>query len=137
LICPRGHDCQISWDNFRTNGVRCGTCNESKGERRVAALLTRAKVFYKRGYSLQKGKSPLRLDFYISTLNLGIEFDGEQHFEPVRFRGIDIERARRIFKKIKKRDRAKNNLCKKLGINLFRIKYTDNIEQVLGKWVKV
>jgi hypothetical protein len=55
-----------------------------------------------------------------------IEFDGKQHFEPIkRFGGEDA------FIKTKINDNIKDDFCLLEGIRLIRIKYTDNIEMLL------
>lgn len=74
-----------------------------------------------------KLKGKLRFDFYISKLNLIIEFDGKQHFEPVRFRGISEELALEKFHHTKKTDEIKNQYCIDNNINIIRISYFDNI----------
>ena len=71
-----------------------------------------------------------RFDFYIRKLNLIIEYDGQQHFEPVeKFGGQDA------FKRTQYRDDIKNKYCLENGINLIRIPYWDykNIEKILDE----
>lgn len=53
-------------------------------------------------------------------MNLCIEFDGRQHFEPVDwFGGIDT------FNTIQQNDAIKTNYCKENNINLLRLTYKD------------
>lgn len=59
-----------------------------------------------------------RIDIGIPSLNIGIEYNGKQHYEPVDFFG-GIEG----FKKNLARDKTKRALCKKNGIKLLEIKY--------------
>lgn len=72
-------------------------------------------------------------DFYIKDLNLIIEYDGEHHFQPVRFGGMSEEKAIENFIKTKENDEIKNQYCKDNGIDLLRIPYTekDNIESII------
>ena len=56
-----------------------------------------------------------------------IEFDGEQHFIPIDYFG-GIEN----FKKIKIRDKIKNEYCKNNSIHLIRIRYDENVEDLLN-----
>ena len=66
-------------------------------------------------------------DFYVPSINLLIEFDGKQHYEPLSFFG-GIE----AFEKLKTNDKIKNDYCEDNYINLIRIKYDeDNIESIL------
>ena len=73
-------------------------------------------------------KNDLRPDFYLPSYNLVIEFDGIQHFEPVEHFG-----GEKNFQITQKRDRDKNEYCKKNNINILRIPYWefDNIENII------
>ena len=123
--CPKGHKWGARYNDFQ-QGYRCPTCNESKGERRIVEALDRMKLYYVREYKLNDTR--LRLDFFIPSLNLGIEYDGEHHFRPVQFGGMSPEKAQKEFLKIQKRDARKNKLCKGRDIKLIRIKYDENID---------
>lgn len=78
-------------------------------------------------------KKKLYFDFYLSEFNTCIEYDGIQHFQPVeRFggqHGYEIQT---------KKDKIKNNFCKKNNIELIRIKYTecDIIGDILSDYLK-
>jgi very-short-patch-repair endonuclease len=52
------------------------------------------------------------LDIYIPSIKLAIEYDGEQHFKPVCFGGIDIKKAQANLIQTKRLDRRKNNCIK-------------------------
>lgn len=85
-----------------------------------------------------KYKKNLYLDFYIESLNIAIEYQGRQHYEPVRFGGVSNKRANKSFNINKKRDSIKRKLLKKHGIKLIEIKYTEqiteeNIKRILTK----
>lgn len=76
----------------------------------------------------------LRLDIFVPSLNLAIEYHGQQHFQPVeRFGGAEA------FQRGVLRDKMKRNLCKKNGIQLIHFKYSDLISEenvrrkILGK----
>ncbi len=64
-------------------------------------------------------------DFYVESMNLVIEVDGQGHYYPVRFNGISEEIAIENFKKTRERDIEKNKFCKKHKINIIRISYLD------------
>ena len=59
---------------------------------------------------------------------MAIEYDGKQHFEPIKHYGGDI-----AFAELKKRDEIKNEYCKANNITLLRIPYWeyDNISKIL------
>lgn len=84
------------------------------------------------------------IDFIVSKNNnviCGIEYDGEQHFKPVRFGGVSEEEARVRFGEQLERDHRKNKIMrdnKNIVPHFIRIKYTirlteDNIKKILIK----
>lgn len=65
----------------------------------------------------------LRLDFYIPSLKLAIEYHGEQHYRPIsRFGGEEA------FRRGKERDKLKKKLCTKNGIALVSFKFSDRLD---------
>ncbi|KKK79593.1 hypothetical protein LCGC14_2831950, partial [marine sediment metagenome] len=48
------------------------------------------------------------LDIFVSDIKVAIEYDGKQHFEPVRFGGISFERAKENLKNTKRLHKLKN-----------------------------
>jgi very-short-patch-repair endonuclease/DNA-directed RNA polymerase subunit RPC12/RpoP len=72
-------------------------------------------------YDSNKPKGRFRLDFFLPKYNLGIEYDGEQHFRPTftsRWESV---------KDIQMRDKLKEVLCIKNGIKIIRFKYDESI----------
>ena len=65
-----------------------------------------------------------RLDIYIPSLNLAIEYQGEQHFKPIALFG-GVEGLR----KTQERDRRKKHLCQKNKIKLVFFKYNESLNQ--------
>lgn len=112
-------------------GCGCPKCNASKGEKAVADYLKANDIPYKPQHSFKgcKYKQSLLFDFYLPTLNTAIEYDGQQHFEPVEIFG-----GEQGFKEQKIKDNIKDNYCKKKGISLIRIPYTiEDIDRYLGE----
>ena len=70
-------------------------------------------------------KAPLPFDFYIESKNLCIEVDGEGHFRPVNFKGINDDLAKEHYEKTIEHDIIKNNYCIDNGIDLLRLSYID------------
>lgn len=68
-------------------------------------------------------KGQLQFDFYIPELNTCIEYDGRQHFEPIRFGNISMEDANSRLIETKNKDTIKNEFCKSKGIRLIRFRY--------------
>lgn len=115
-----------------------GELNCSGGEKICMEILQDMKVKYLYNTTdekfIKQYKKYLRFDFIIPEYNLYIEYDGRQHFEPVRFGGISTERAQNKFKKQQDHDKMKNEFC---GDNLLRIKYdqTGNIPDIICKFI--
>ena len=61
-------------------------------------------------------------DVFISGLNIAIEYQGKQHFEPIEFFGGEESYKRTI-----KRDRIKKDLSEQNGVKLIYINYWENI----------
>ena len=58
----------------------------------------------------------LELDFYWPDLQIALELDGAQHYEPVDYWG-----GQETFERVQANDRRKNQLCKKNGVHLIRV----------------
>ena len=69
-----------------------------------------------------------KVDFFIPSRNIVIEYNGIQHYKEVGFFGGD-----KVFEKQQERDMALRQYCKEHGIKLIEIPYweNNNIENVL------
>jgi hypothetical protein len=65
------------------------------------------------------------VDYYIKDLNLIIEYNGDQHYCPVQFGGISIEKAKEKLEKQKLRDQNLRAYCEENKINLLEINGID------------
>ncbi|MDY4494981.1 MAG: hypothetical protein SPE24_08905 [Erysipelotrichaceae bacterium] len=103
----------------------CKNCHQSNGERIISLYLLKHGIRYEieKKFDDCKYKYPLRFDFYLPDINVVIEYDGKQHFEPIQF-SIN-QNAEDVYKKTKVRDKIKDEYCIKNKIKLIRIKYTD------------
>lgn len=86
-------------------------------------------------YRIEREYSPpwlnkMRIDIYIHTLNIGIEYQGQQHYKPV-----DIFGGEESFIKGQERDKLKKQLCKENGLKLIYFKYNEILTEdaVLSK----
>ena len=120
------------------SGHNCPLCSRtSKGELAIIKWFIKRKIEYKHQYFFPDLRSPfgkpLEFDFCIKYIKVLIEYDGEQHFKPVRFNGISEEQACKLFEKIKYHDSLKDQYCIKNNIPLIRIPYKDfkNIQEIL------
>ena len=126
------------WETVPSDLLRdigCPKCNSSKGEKRIAKYLDDKNIEYEEQYRFKdcKFKKQLPFDFYISSLNTIIEYDGEQHYKIVKhFGGLDE------FIDTKIRDTVKTIYCKENNIKLIRISYWDfdRIEEILDRKVE-
>lgn len=134
--CPQGHTYEVQLANF-DYGKRCPHCqNVYKGENKIKEVLDSFNIEYKIQYVFKDCKyvQVMPFDFYIPSLNLCIEYDGEQHFKPICFGGsYTKEELQERFQIRKLKDEIKNEYCKTNNIKLLRIPYTefDNIEHIL------
>jgi len=129
-----GYEYLITPDSF-LHGTRCIKCRCSKGEKKIEKFLNANSIVFEKEKTFEnlRDKYPLRFDFYLPERNICIEYDGEQHFVPVKFGGISQERAEENFKSCQRRDRMKDAYCKERNIRLIRIPYTElkNIKKIL------
>ena len=130
-VLMRHNKCGNTWkttpDTF-LHGHGCPVCKESNGEKAVAKYLTAHNIDFIRQKKFEgcRIKYMLPFDFYLPSQNMCIEYDGEQHFHPIKFFG-----GEKKFKYTHYRDLFKNKFCKDNKIRLVRIKYTENVNSVL------
>lgn len=129
IICPEhGEFVQILCNHL--NGQGCPVCLETKGERKIREFLQDNKIkfeVYKR-FKECRYKNPLPFDFYLPDMNICVEYDGPQHFEPVKHFGGQKRLEYTILL-----DKIKDKYCEENGINLFRIRYDDNLQLKLSE----
>ena len=89
----------------------------------VQQLYPTENVYYQyRPNYLLSGKGQLSYDIYIAKYRIAIEYQGKQHFEPVRiFGGVEG------FEKQRNRDQLKLQLSKEQGVTLIYINYWEDI----------
>lgn len=107
-----------------------GTSSISVGEMLVEKVLKDLKIKYQSQYRFDecRNKKPLPFDFYCPNLNLCIEYNGIQHYQPVDYFGGN---KRYVYQK--KCDDIKENFCSDNDINLIVLKYDMNIEDIYEK----
>lgn len=135
LLC-RTHNTEFttSYVNLRHNSIGCPKCNKilSKFENHCYDILTNFIDIenIKRNYYIYKIKDItkklgfrkyIKVDFYIESKKLIIEFDGEQHYKSTKF----IQKSYEKFVDQVNRDRCLENYCKDNNITLLRIPWVD------------
>lgn len=137
ITCPIHGD----WEqkpNDHLNGCGCPTCwNQTKDSKKLKEFdkfLIDNNIEYEseKRYDTCRGERlPLPFDRYIPSLNLLIEYDGEQHFKIVEHWG-GIE----AYERIQKYDLIKTQYCFNNNIDLLRIKYNENPIEKFQEFIK-
>lgn len=121
-----GHTWQASAHNILDNWGNCDICNEKNvNEKLVYSLLLHSSINFEYQKRLQhiNNKYPnYILDFYIPNSNMIIEYNGDQHYKPVKFSSLttDAQSFARFQNQIK-RDQALEIICQKDNIKLIWI----------------
>ena len=137
IMCPlHGSFTQTATDHLSGRG--CPWCRSSKGELKIKNYLDNKDIKFIREVSFDDLISdlgnPLRFDFAILNINdsikILIEFDGRQHFQYSKLWMTEEQ-----FKQSQYHDKLKNEYCIKNNIKLLRIKYDQNVEECLDKFL--
>lgn len=142
VTCPKHGD----WTPKAEKHLQCGcpTCNMSRGELNTRICLKSLNLLFEPQYIIKDCKNikPLPFDFAIlndnKTLKFLCEIQGIQHFQPVCFGGMSIEKAEESFKNLQVRDKIKSEYCQKNGIPLLCIHYSDinNIPTIIKSFMR-
>jgi hypothetical protein len=102
----------------------------TRGEKRIYKCLWRMEIpfIFQHVFIDCKYKDYLWFDFYLPDHEMIIEYQGQQHYKPVKkFGGI------RAFRKQQIKDEIKRNYCENNHISMIEIAYWDykNIETIL------
>ena len=130
IICPK-HGSFFQRPEDHLNGQGCPECSKfrtSKGENLIKQILEKRNIKFIHNKNCLDFLGKLRPDFYLPDYNLIIEYDGRQHFKPVKFWGGDEGLL-----KTQERDKLKTQLCEEHNIKLVRISYTqfNEIEEII------
>lgn len=103
----------VTPNNFMT-GYRCPSCASSRGEKNVEGYLKEKGIRYicQHTFKELKGeKNPLRFDFYLPDLDILVEYQGLQHYKPIKFFGGEKNYIKQTTRDEYKREYAnKNNI---------------------------
>lgn len=140
IICPEHGEFWQTPENHANSGKGCPKCNRSHGESYIEQYLKENSINYICQYEINISKDinvsgKAYIDFYLPDYNLFIEYNGEQHYIPMRFSGGEI-----AFEHQQLRDLAVNKYCNDNNINLLEISYKinnkDKIYNYMNKYFK-
>lgn len=133
--CPK-HGYFLQKKSSHLYGQGCPKCasTSSFGEKTIKNFLISKSIYFIEQYRFSdcKGiKNTLPFDFYLPKYNTCIEYDGKQHFMPIKIFG-----NKDAFNKIKINDNHKNQYCQNKNITLIRINYKqkNNINNILSSY---
>lgn len=130
-ICECGNHYTTNVGDFTTQyRVYCKSCTkkESNLEKKVKNELLQYDVNFIQQKTFEDCRSDitayrLPFDFYLVDYNCCIEVDGEQHYHPVNFNGLDENKAKIAYERTKYNDSIKTKFCELKDIQLIRISY--------------
>ena len=92
----------------------------SKGEQHIVELLSKNSTAFEREKIFKDCYNGLyRYDFYLPTLNIVIEYNGQQHYQFIKI----FHKKKSDFTKAQERDRRKIQYCLAHNIKLYIIPY--------------
>lgn len=120
-------------------GNACPKCNDSVGEKILCSILDEHNIHYNTQHTIDGCVyiEKLKFDAFDVDNNIAYEYQGEQHYKPVNFGGVDDDTAKENLRINQTRDRAKKEYCIEHNIPLIEIPYweRDNMRDFLiDKW---
>lgn len=131
VICVDHGPFEVSMNNHIGNRSGCPLCSGSKGEALVARVLDALGIDYLVQWSDPscRDRSLLLFDFCLTEFKALIEFDGIQHFEPVRWcKSMTQAEAQAQFLATQRRDGIKNEWALDNGYALLRVRDLKSVE---------
>lgn len=123
--CDCGNEKITTGKSLRKGLVLSCGCLHSKGEEKINKILAQNNITFIPQYHTKTLKSdknyPLYFDFYLPDYNVVIEYQGEQHYNPIS-RGFYDEAS---FDELKRRDEVKKEWCKTNKVKMIEIPYAD------------
>jgi hypothetical protein len=125
-ICCSEHGEFIQQVNSHMNGRGCPACKDSSGEKLIRKFLLELNIPFDSQWSFDdcRDKAVLPFDFRLDNGVL-IEYDGIQHFKPIKFFG-GLEK----YVELKKRDQIKDAYCERNDLTLIRLPYTMSASEI-------
>ena len=122
FICSNNHEFEMTYSLLKHQDCWCAKCSSGLSERKC--LLWFETIFNKlfiKSRSLEflklNSKVQLELDGYCEELQIGFEYQGEQHYSDIH------NKDGTLFMEKSKYDKEKSALCKENNVKLFTIPY--------------
>jgi very-short-patch-repair endonuclease len=134
IICPKhGSFYQKPTVHIHAKS-NCPECNTTKGEEAISIWLNNKGIKYIFQHKVQIDNSYHYYDFYLPEHNIIIEFNGKQHYEPIKFFG-----GQNMFEYLQSRDKIKEQYClnNQIRLLIFSYKELNQIENLLVKTLNV
>lgn len=131
IICPK-HGEFSQKPNVHLNGCGCPKCNTSKGEILIETVLKENTIQYISQFKLKidskiNSSGYAFIDFYLPDYNTFIEYNGEQHYIPIKHFGGELK-----FQKQQMRDEYVRTYAKEHNIKLVEIPYSLNKDGIIN-----
>ena len=135
-VCPFDGIIEQNAHDHYYNEAGCPKCNKSHGEKFIEQFLVENKIEYTDQYSIEidniiNSSGHANVDFYLPKYNTFIEYNGIQHYEPVKHFG-----GGKIFEHQQKRDLALVDYCVKNSIQLIIIPYTIKTQEQIYSFLE-
>lgn len=136
--------CKYIWETRPSHIINdnsgCPRCNKAgKNEKYIFNILKEKNIIFKHNFNIKNidvnEEKNYRVDFYFPLNSLIIEYNGAQHYMPVKFGGISDVRAQVNFDKQIKRDNYVRGFCIKNNIKLIEIDGREFSNKKLKKYI--
>lgn len=131
INCPKHGEKDVLVGNH-LSGAGCNECKASRGEVAISAYLKHLGLQFSSQHIFigLKDVRNLRCDFYIKSLNLVIEFNGRQHYEPVNAFG-----GEESLKEVQRRDKIKVEYFKHNNIAFEIMTFNDDVKKKVDEFI--
>lgn len=118
--CQCGNETNIMGKHLLSGQTKSCGCLKSTGEALVVQVLQQLGIEFETQKSFVDCNNvlPLKFDFYLPKMNIVIECQGQQHYEPIKIFGGEERFEQQI-----KCDKIKEEWCKTNNIKLIKIPY--------------
>jgi hypothetical protein len=124
INCPK-HGIFTQKPTHHLQGQGCPICNSRRNAQLIYDILIDHQIKFETEKYIKliipNATRKLRFDFYLPIFNFVIEYNGQHHYQPVKYGGISLERAKVNFEEQQKRDAYKRQICKENNIPLIEI----------------